>query len=101
MTPADLPSAVGPSQMTPGELKAARLDMSLSAERFARLVQVESGRTVRRWEGADRDIPGPVQVLVRAIIASRHVRRYFGITLSSENTGEDTQVAGRWEQQPT
>lgn len=49
--------------MTAAELKAARHALGLSAEGFARLVGVESGRTVRRWEAGDRDIPGPVIVL--------------------------------------
>jgi DNA-binding transcriptional regulator YiaG len=94
VTAADFSPSVDLAQMTPGELKAARLDMSMSADRFARLVQVESGRTIRRWEGAERDIPGPVQVLVRAIMSSRPVRRYFGITLLSEDAGEGSQLAG-------
>jgi DNA-binding transcriptional regulator YiaG len=65
--------------MTPAELKSARHALGLSAEGFARWVGVESGRTVRRWESGERDIPGPVQVLVRAAIESTAVRRYFGI----------------------
>lgn len=54
--------------MTPYELKSARHALGLSAEGFARLVRVGSGRTVRRWESGERDIPGPVAVLVEAII---------------------------------
>ena len=53
--------------MTPNELKAARHALGLSAEGFARLVRVESGRTVRRWESGERDIPGPVIVLVELV----------------------------------
>lgn len=51
--------------MTPAELKAARHTLGLSAEGFARACMIESGRTVRRWEAGDRDIPGPVIQLVR------------------------------------
>ena len=50
--------------MTPAELKAARPALGLSAEGFARMVRVESGRTVRRWEAGERDIPGPVKVIL-------------------------------------
>lgn len=50
--------------MTPAELKSARQALGLSAEGFARMVRVESGRTVRRWESGERDIPGPVIVIV-------------------------------------
>ncbi len=94
MTPADPSPSADLAQMTPDELKVARLDMSLSADRFAKLVQVESGRTVRRWEAAERDIPGPVQVLVRAIMSSRSVRHYFGIALCSETDAEGSRLTG-------
>ena len=50
--------------MSPSELKSARHILGLSAEGFARAVGVESGRTVRRWEAGERDIPGPVVVLL-------------------------------------
>lgn len=53
--------------------------MGLSAEALARLVGVQGGRTVRRWEAGDRDIPGPVIVLVTALMQSAAVRRYFGV----------------------
>ena len=65
--------------MTPAELKAARHAFGLSAEGFAQLVRVESGRTVRRWESGERDIPGPVLVIVEAILNSRAVRKHFKI----------------------
>jgi DNA-binding transcriptional regulator YiaG len=69
--------------MTPLDLKEARHRLGLSAEEFARLVNVESGRTVRRWEAGDRDIPGPVVVLTAALLASAAVRRHFGVKLTS------------------
>jgi DNA-binding transcriptional regulator YiaG len=72
--------------MSPDELKAARERIGLSAERFAALGEdlcgariAESGRTVRRWESGERAIPGPVQVLVRLMLASRPVRKMLGI----------------------
>jgi DNA-binding transcriptional regulator YiaG len=61
--------------VTPADLKAARHTLGLSAEGFARVVQVESGRTVRRWEAGDRDIPGPVKVLTKLLLDSPTVRR--------------------------
>lgn len=67
--------------MTPANLKSARHALGLSAEGFARLVNVESGRTVRRWESGERDIPGPVTVIVRALMDSRAVRRHFGLSI--------------------
>jgi DNA-binding transcriptional regulator YiaG len=50
--------------MTPAQLKKARHALGLSAEGFARLVGVKSGRTVRRWESGEREIPGPVVKLL-------------------------------------
>jgi DNA-binding transcriptional regulator YiaG len=72
--------------MTPAELKSARNALGLSAEGFARWVNVSDGATVRRWERGARDIPGPVIVLVTAAMASRAVRRYFGLSLPGDPT---------------
>jgi DNA-binding transcriptional regulator YiaG len=60
--------------VTPAELKAARHSLGLSAEGFARLVRVDSGRTVRRWEAGERDIPGPVTVIVELLQRSPEAR---------------------------
>jgi transcriptional regulator with XRE-family HTH domain len=49
---------------TPADLKAARHALGLSADGLARMVRVEDGRTVRRWEAGEREIPGPVTVLM-------------------------------------
>lgn len=70
--------------MTPEELKEIRQGLGLSAEAFARLVRVESGRTVRRWEAAERDIPGPVVVIAEGLRDSRSVRRYFGVAVEGD-----------------
>ena len=49
----------------PAELKAARQALGLSAEQLAQVVRVEGGgRTVRRWEAGEREIPGPVIVVM-------------------------------------
>jgi DNA-binding transcriptional regulator YiaG len=49
--------------MTPTEVKAFRSSLGLSGNAFARLVGVESDRTVRRWEAGDRMIPGSIAVI--------------------------------------
>jgi len=54
--------------MTPAEFKAARHALGLSAEGMAKALQVASGRTVRRWEAGDRDIPGPVKIALRYML---------------------------------
>ena len=50
--------------MTRHEFKEARHKLGLSAEKCARVFMVSSGRTIRRWESGERDIPGPAQVLM-------------------------------------
>lgn len=67
--------------MTPAALKSARKSLGLSQAELARLVRVESDRTVRKWEGGERDIPGPVQVIIEAIMTDPAVRRHFGVNL--------------------
>jgi DNA-binding transcriptional regulator YiaG len=71
--------------MNPPELRQARTALGLSAEGFARLVQVQSGRTVRKWEAGERDIPGPVAVLLGAIMSSSAVRRHFGLSTADDS----------------
>lgn len=65
--------------MTPAELRAARESLGLSQAAFAAAVQVESGRTVRRWEAGERDIPGPVRVLTRLLLRSAQARKALGL----------------------
>jgi hypothetical protein len=49
---------------TPKALKDARAVLGLSADALAKIVRVEDGRTVRRWEAGEREIPGPVIVIL-------------------------------------
>ena len=53
--------------MTRHEFKTIRHGLALSAQAMARLLRVSDGRTVRRWEAGDRDIPGPAQVVMRLL----------------------------------
>jgi DNA-binding transcriptional regulator YiaG len=68
-------------------VRTVRIALGLSAEGFAQLVRVQSGRTVRKWESGERDIPGPVEVLSNALLESRAVRRYFGVATKSDDIG--------------
>ena len=58
--------------MTPTELR--RLGERLYGDNWqtalARTLQVNP-RTVRRWAAGDTEIPGPVEVAVRALVAAR------------------------------
>lgn len=60
---------------TPQSFKAGRLSLGLSCAKLAALFRVSDGRTVRRWEAGDRDIPGPAQVLMEALITRRLPRK--------------------------
>ena len=55
--------------VTPAQFKAARQALGYSAEGLARALRVQSGRTVRRWEKGDRDIPGPAVVALAFMLA--------------------------------
>ena len=68
--------------MTPDELHKAHRKLGLSAASAACLFEVSDGRTVRRWWSGERDIPGPVMVLTRALIKSKSVRNFFGLELT-------------------
>lgn len=61
--------------MTPAELREARQTLGLSAARFAAAVGVADGRTVRRWEAGDREIPGSVAILVRLLLDMPAIRK--------------------------
>lgn len=70
--------------MTADEFRAIRKGLDLSAEGLANLLQVHSGRTVRRWEAGEREVPGPVAVLLTALSESQAVRGYFGVSVAEE-----------------
>jgi len=53
---------------TPEALKNARAVLGLSADALAKIVRVEDGRTVRRWEAGEREIPGPVIVILETAL---------------------------------
>jgi transcriptional regulator with XRE-family HTH domain len=54
----------------PAELKAARQLLGMSAEQLAQMLRVDGGgRTVRRWEAGEREIPGPVIVVLETAMS--------------------------------
>jgi DNA-binding transcriptional regulator YiaG len=57
-------------EMTGEELRRSRLALGLTLDEFARLVRVSSGRTVRKWEDGEREVPGPVAVLTELFLMS-------------------------------
>lgn len=67
------------NDVTPEELRAARIELGCSQGEFADLVRVESDRTVRRWETGERPIPGPVAVLLDLLRHIPAVRQRLGL----------------------
>lgn len=61
--------------------KKARIGTGLSHDSFAELFGIGSGRTVRRWEAGEREIPGTVWVLLQLIYAIPEVEDYFELTI--------------------
>ena len=49
--------------MIPAELKRCRKALGLSQNGLGQVLKVH-GRTIRRWECGEREIPGPVEVLM-------------------------------------
>ena len=78
-------------QLSPQEIKAARVALGFSQQELGTFLNLKGSpknvsRTVRGWESGERngqpaDVPGPVSLLLRAIMESQAVRDYFGLTL--------------------
>ncbi|WP_298672135.1 hypothetical protein [uncultured Sphingomonas sp.] len=65
--------------MTADEFRAARASFGISAEALARILKVQGSRTIYKWERGECAVPGPVAVLVTAMLESEDVRAYFGL----------------------
>lgn len=52
--------------MTPAIFKSYRIQLGLSQSGLAELLRSDT-RTIRRWEAADREIPGPAEVAIEAL----------------------------------
>jgi transcriptional regulator with XRE-family HTH domain len=87
---------------TPEALKVARAALGLSAEALARIVRVEDGRTVRRWEAAEREIPGPVIVILETAMGYLDSIKLIDTQLEMMRSGKmrtgETTLAGRVDQ---
>jgi DNA-binding transcriptional regulator YiaG len=50
---------------SPDAFREAQRKLRLSASALAAALLVSEGRTVRRWQSGERQIPGPVAVLLQ------------------------------------
>jgi transcriptional regulator with XRE-family HTH domain len=89
---------------TPEALKEARAALGLSADALARIVRVEDGRTVRRWEAGEREIPGPVIVILETALGYLNSIKLIETQLEMSRSGKmrsgETTHAGRVDQTP-
>lgn len=87
---------------TPEVLKDARATLGLSAGALAKIVRVEDGRTVRRWEVGEREIPGPVIVILETAIgyldSIKLIDKQLVMLRSGKMTSGETTRAGRIDQ---
>lgn len=68
--------------MSPDEFKRARLELGMSQNDMADFLGVASDRTIRRWEEGDKDIPGPVLLVMELIFNVPGVSEYLEIERS-------------------
>jgi hypothetical protein len=78
---------------SPEALKAARHALDLSADGLARMLRVDDGRSVRRWEAGDSAIPGPVTVVMETAMnylsKRAMVARFLEILRSRKDAGDE------------
>lgn len=53
-------------KMTPSTFKAYRQQLGLTQAGLAALMRCDA-RTIRKWEGDEREIPGPAEVAIEAL----------------------------------
>ena len=53
--------------MTPTRFRNIRFTLGLSVNELARVLRLESGRTIRRYEGGQSAISGPVSLLMELL----------------------------------
>jgi transcriptional regulator with XRE-family HTH domain len=87
---------------TPEALKDARAALGLSADALARIVRIEDGRTVRRWEAGEREIPGPVIVILETAMGYLDSIKLIDTQLEMMRSGKmrsgETTLHGRVDQ---
>ena len=76
---------------SPEALKAARHALDLSADGLARMLRVDDGRSVRRWEAGDSAIPGPVTVVMETAMSYLSKRAMIVNFLDMLRSGRDAE----------
>ena len=79
MEPEQIKEAYADLAMTPREMRDAQEALRLSRDEFTVMLGVATPRTVRRWEEGEKDIPGPVVVLLDLLLNCPEARRYLQV----------------------
>lgn len=67
--------------MTPDKFKEARMRLGMSQNDMAEFLGIASDRTVRRWEEGEKDIPGPVLLVLELIFHVPGVVEYLELEI--------------------
>ena len=81
---------------TKDELREARRVLGLSAEGLAMMVRMADGRTVRRWESGESEIPGPVTVVLETAMGFLREIEDFTRQLEILESGVMPNVSHSW-----
>ena len=54
--------------MTPTQFKDARISMGLSQSKMAKALGLKTSRAIRQYEAGERQVSGPVAVLVAMLL---------------------------------
>jgi hypothetical protein len=73
---------------TPEAVKEARNVLGLTVDQLARMLRVDAGRTVRRWEVAGATIPGPVTVVLETAMSYLNERAMIAQQLEWLRSGK-------------
>jgi DNA-binding transcriptional regulator YiaG len=67
--------------MTPTQFKRLREQLGMTTDEVADLLElgVNGDRTVRRWEAGEKDIPGPVVLVMELCSEVPEVREYLDL----------------------
>lgn len=58
--------------MTPKQFKAARKKLGLSQSEMADALAIKDPRTIRRYESGEREISGPVALLIERLLQDKN-----------------------------
>jgi len=75
--------------MDPIDFKIARNRLGLSVRDMVALFGLGSDRTIRRWEEGEKDIPGPVLLLIDLCLNIPQVREYLGLRIDAGKADEE------------